>query len=79
MGSERDFRNLREGWANEGKKKPHLNIGFDVGLSQYSQNKLIHIFEILFIISAKILINQKFNCQVWIVDFQAQKLKIEIV
>jgi hypothetical protein len=30
------------------------------------------IFEILFIICAKILINQKFNCQ----DFQAQKLKL---
>jgi hypothetical protein len=37
-----NFRNLREGWANEGKKKRHHNIWFDLGSSQNSQNKLIH-------------------------------------
>jgi hypothetical protein len=42
-------------------------------------NLFCQIFEKLFIICAKILINQKFNCQVWIVDLQAQKLQIEIV
>jgi hypothetical protein len=39
---EKNFQNLREGWANEGKKKPHLNIWFDLGSSQNNQNKLTH-------------------------------------
>jgi hypothetical protein len=29
-----NFRNLREGWANERTKKPHLNIWFDLGSSK---------------------------------------------
>jgi hypothetical protein len=37
-----NFRNLREGWANERKKKPHLNIWFDLGSSQNNENKPIH-------------------------------------
>jgi hypothetical protein len=36
-----NFRNLREGWANERKKKPHLNIWFDLGSSQ-KQSKQTH-------------------------------------